>query len=220
VVGPPTVVTHIWPQPRLKGWAVDCASACGAAGAPSAKGGDRVRALVAEAGLASIRVPDSARVFASYLLGAPPGVDHGWPGIAQAAQNPPGPLRPPLNDVVTLAGSTRDFVAWYEQALAGAFFARPETLAEFKRVQAMSEQIAKAVPADTVAYAKGGEVVSLNGFNAKSLAGQIVVGGNEPVPVTFCFVVNWDGPAEAFPATEAAFFAAIKGVLRAVKRAL
>jgi hypothetical protein len=36
--------------------------------------------------------------------------------------------------------------------------------------------------------------------------------------VTFCFIVNWDGPAEDFPATEAAFFAAIKGILGAVKQ--
>jgi beta-lactamase class A len=180
----------------------------------------RVRALIAQAGLSSIRIPDSARIFASYLLGAPPGVDLGWPGVLQAAQNPPGPLRPPLNDVITLAGSARDFVSWYEQALAGAFFARPETLTEFKRIQAMSEQIARAVPADTVAYAKGGEVVSLNGFNAKSLAGQMVAGGDRPTPVTFCFVVNWDGPAEAFAGVEAAFFAAIKNVLGAVKQTL
>jgi hypothetical protein len=60
----------------------------------------------------------------------------------------------------------------------------------------------------------------LHALNAKSLAGQMVAGGDRPVPVTFCFIVNWDGPAEAFPATEAAFFAAIKGVLGAVRRAL
>jgi beta-lactamase class A len=185
-------------------------------------GADRVRALIARAGLSSIRIPDSTRRFSSYVLGAPPGVDLGWPGVLQAAQNPPGPFRPPLNDVVTLAGSARDFVAWYEQALAGAFFAKSQTLREFKRIQAMSMQIPLAVPPDTVAYAKGGEFAANFGstLNAKSLAGQIVAGGNKPVPVTFCFVVNWDGPAEDFSATEAAFFAAIKGVLGAVKQTL
>ena len=184
-------------------------------------GADRVRALIAQAGLSSIRIPDSTRRFASYLLGAPPGVDLGWPGVLHAAENPPGPFRPPLNDVITLAGSARDFVAWYEQALAGAFFARPETLTEFKRIQAMSVQIPLAVPADTVAYAKGGEYAANFGstLNAKSFAGQIVA-GDKPTPVTFCFLVNWDGPAEDFPATEAAFFAAIRGVLGVVKRAL
>ena len=184
-------------------------------------GADRVRALIAQAGLSSIHIPDSTRIFGSYLFGAPAGVDLGWPGILQASRNPPGPLRPPLNDVITLAGSARDFVAWYEQALAGAFFAKRRTLAEFKRIQAMSDQIAEAVPADTVAYAKGGEVISFNGFNAKSFAGQIATGGSDrPTPVTFCFLVNWDGPAEEFAGIQAAFFAAIKGVLAAVKRSV
>jgi beta-lactamase class A len=120
-------------------------------------GADRVRALIAEAGLRSIRIPDSTRRYLSYTLGAPAGTDLGWPGIVNASTNPPGPLRSGLNDVITLAGSARDFVSWYEQALRGVFFSKPETLTEFKRIQAMSEQIAKAVPPDTPAYAKGGE---------------------------------------------------------------
>ena len=119
-------------------------------------GADRVRALIAQAGLRSIRIPDSTRLFLSYILGAPAGVDLGWPGIGSRTH--PARSRPPLNDVITLAGSARDFVSWYEQALAGAFFAKPETLREFKRIQAMSVQIAKAVPPDTPAYAKGGEL--------------------------------------------------------------
>lgn len=183
--------------------------------ATSEVGADRVRALVAEAGLRSIRMPDSTRIFLSYLVGAPAGVDLGWPGIVDALQNPPGPLRPPLNNAVTLAGTARDFVSWYEQVLQGAFFTRPETLIEFKRIQAMSEQIAK-----TPTYAKGGEFAALLGFpgNAKSFAGQIVVGGEGRTPVTFCFVVNWDGPASEFPAVEAEFFAAIKDVLSVIKQ--
>jgi beta-lactamase class A len=182
-------------------------------------GADRVRALVAQAGLESIRIPDSTRRFLSYIFGAPAGEDLGWPGILQAAQNPPGPPRPPLNDVITLAGNARDFVSWYERALAGAFFTRPETLTEFKRIQAMSEQIAKAVPPDTPACAKGGEL-PWPGLNTKSFAGQIVVGAERRTPVTFCFIVNWDKPEDEFPAVEAEFFASIKGILGALKRTL
>ncbi len=183
-------------------------------------GADRVRALIAQAGLTSIRIPDSTRRFLSYILGAPPGVDLGWPGIGDAATNPPGPIRSPLNDVITLAGSARDFVSWYEQALAGAFFSKPETLREFKRIQAMSVQIPLAVPPDTPAYAKGGEL-PWPGLSTKSLAGQMTVNnGQEQTPVTFCFIVNWDGPTSEFPAVEAAFFAAIKGVLTVIKQAL
>jgi beta-lactamase class A len=186
-------------------------------------GADRVRALLSQLGLSSIRIPDSTRRFFSYLLGAPTGVDLGWPGIQEAAQNPPGPLRPPLNGVITLAGSARDFVSWYEQVLQGTVFSKPETLREFKRIQAGSVQIPLAVPPDTPAYAKGGELPALLGFplNAKSLAGQMIVNNAEgPVPVTFCFVVNWDGSAEQFAAVEAEFFAAIQGILGAIKQAL
>ena len=142
-------------------------------------------------------------------------MDLGWPGVL----HPPGPLRSPLNNVITLAGSARDFVSWYEQALRGVFFAKRETLTEFKRIQAMSEQIAKAVPPDTPAYAKGGEL-PWPGLSTKSFAGQIVVGGDGRRPVTFCFIVNWNGPESDFPAVEAEFFAAIKGILRVIKRDL
>ncbi|MGH7045029.1 MAG: serine hydrolase [Stellaceae bacterium] len=173
-----------------------------------------VRALIAKAGLRSIRIPDSTRIFASYILGAPAGVDLGWPGILDAAKHPPGPTRPLLNPVVTLAGTARDFVSWYEQALAGVFFAKPETLVEFKRIQAMSDQIVKTVPANTPAWAKGGEVGNFNGSNAKSFAGQMLARGN--TPVTFCFIVNWTSSQNDFPAVEAEFFAAIARVLIAV----
>jgi beta-lactamase class A len=178
---------------------------------------DRVRALIAQAGLPSIRIPDSTRRFRSYIDGAPAGVDLGWPGVL----HPPGPLRSPLNDVITLAGNARDFVSWYEQALQGVFFAKRETLIEFKRIQAMSIQIAQAVPPDTPAYAKGGEL-PWPGLNTKSLAGQMVAGGDAPTPVTFCFIVNWGGEISAaeFDEVQAEFFAAIEGVLGAVKQRL
>lgn len=181
-------------------------------------GADQVRALVAQAGLRAILIPNSTRSFTSYVLGAPAGGDFGWPGILEAAQNPPGPVRPLLNTVESLAGSATDFVSWYEQSLRGDVFAKPETLVEFKRIQAMSEQIVKAVPAETPAYAKGGEVADFEGFNAKSFAGQMVVSGT--TPVTFCFVVNWQGPSSEFAEIEAAFFAAILELLTATKQAL
>jgi len=75
---------------------------------------------------------------------------------------------------------------------------------------------------DTPAYAKGGEL-PWPGFSTKSFAGQIVVGGDGR-KVTFCFIVNWkppsDDPLSGFPAVEAEFFAAIKGILRVIKRDL
>ena len=83
----------------------------------------------------------------------------------------------------------------------------------------MSVQIAQAVPPDTPDYAKGGEL-PWPGLSTKSFAGQIVVGGDGRTPVTFCFIINWNGPESDFLAVEAEFFAAIKGILRVIKRDL
>jgi beta-lactamase class A len=181
-------------------------------------GADRVRALVAEAGLRATQIPDSTRIFFSYTLGAPEGVDLGWAGIQQAvAGSPPGPLRPPLNDRETLASSASDLVAWYERALRGAFFAKPETLTEFKRIQAMADAIARTVPPGTAAYAKGGSI-DFDGFNCLCVAGQMVVGGR--TPVTFCLTVNWDGPSSRFAEVENQFVQAVAGILRVVQQRL
>ena len=72
-------------------------------------------------GLAGHPIPDTTHLFSSYIVGAPPGVDLGWPGILQAFQNPPGPFRPLLNDVITLAGTARDFVSWYNKPWGRTF---------------------------------------------------------------------------------------------------
>jgi hypothetical protein len=91
-----------------------------------------------------------------------------------------GILRPPLNDVITLAGSARDFVSWYEQALQGTIFSKPETLRALKRFQSESIQIPPTIPPDTPAYRKGGEFPAIPPFtlNTKSFAGQMVVVNN------------------------------------------
>lgn len=180
-------------------------------------GAGRVRELIARAGLRSTLIPDSTRIFESYVFGAPLGVDLGWPGILKAIEHPPGPLRPLLNDQQTIASSSRDLVSWYEQVLSGALFAKQRTLTEFKRIQAMSVQIGLAVPANTFAYAKGGEAPEVNGFSAKCFAGWMIAG---QTPVTFSFIVNWEGLPGQFREIEAEFFAAIKNILRIVKRSL
>lgn len=181
-------------------------------------GADRVRALIAEAGLPTVRIPDSTRIFASCLFGAPPGTDIGWEGLQHADRLDPATFRAPLNEAQTLAGSARDLVSWYEQALGGAIFARPETLREFRRIQAMAVQIARVAPPDTPVYAKGGEVTDFLGFCAKSFAGRMVAGGR--VPVTFAFLVNWDSREGSFAEVEEAFFAAIAGVLESLRQGL
>ncbi len=71
---------------------------------------------------------------------------------------------------------------------------------EFKRIQAMADSLALVVPPDTPAYGKGGSI-DWGDFHCFSLPGQMIV---RQVPVTFCFTINWTGPAESvgsvFPA--------------------
>jgi hypothetical protein len=156
----------------------------------AATGPDQVRALIAEAGLTKTQIPDSTRRLVSYLIGAPEGVDIGWAGVQRFAKGETfGEPRPAINDRQTMASTAEEMVRWYQQALAGAFFKRPQTLVEFKRIQAMADALAPSVPPDTVAYGKGGSL-DIEGFHALCLAGQMIVAG---VPITFCTTINWTG---------------------------
>jgi len=117
-------------------------------------GPDRIRALIAEQGLAATRIPDSTRRFFSYNMGAPLGVDIGWSGVQQvlASGRALGPPRRPLNAEVTLASSADNLVSYYRRALAGRLFTKPATLSEFKRIHLSNTFF----PEDTVGYGKGG----------------------------------------------------------------
>ena len=150
----------------------------------------RVRQFIADAGLKKARIPDSTRQFFSYVAGAPQGEDLGWKGM-QAVVNDDKPdtskYRPALNDVETMAVPASEFVAYYKRTLSGGFFQKPETLTEFKRVQAMADAIALVVPADTVAYMKGGSI-DWNGFHCLAVAGQMIA---RDTPVTYALTYNW-----------------------------
>lgn len=175
----------------------------------------RVRALIASAGLQATRLCDSTRRMVSYLAGAPPGTDIGWSGVEKMmAGKQPGPSRPAINDTETMMSSAADMVSWYQRALRGAFFAKPATLVEFKRIQAMADAIPVAVPPDTPAWGKGGSI-DWNGFHCLAFAGQMLVG---QIPVTFCFTVNWNGPDDGVHAVFAAYKDAVRDSLAAVAR--
>lgn len=186
-------------------------------------GPNRVRSFIAAAGLNATLIPDSTRRFFSYNVGAPLGVDIGWSGVQQvlATRHLPGPPRQPLNNQQTLASSADDLVSYYKRALAGAFFSKPETLVEFKRIHLSNTFF----PADTVGYGKGGsgdwvaDVSNVGDFHALSYAGQMVVG---KIPVTFCFVVNWKSvdPNKESSILTPAFVGAVKGCMEAIKRGL
>jgi beta-lactamase class A len=179
--------------------------------AMAAVGADRVRALVAEAGLKQTQVPDSTRRLFSYLAGAPEGVDVGWAGMQKLAEGATGTAgRPALNDRQTMASTAEDMVAWYRKALTGTFFTKPGTLVEFKRIQSMADSLIHVVPPDTAAYGKGGSI-DWQGFHCFCLPGQMIVG---KVPVTFCFTINWTGPADGVGAIFDSYKTAIAEVLR------
>jgi beta-lactamase class A len=156
----------------------------------------RVRALVAEAGLAKTRLPESTRRLFSYIAGAPEGEDLGWEGIGRVQRGAsPGPTRPAINEQQTMVSTASEMVRWYDRALAGAYFGKPETLAEFRRIQAMADAIAAVVPPGVKAYAKGGSI-DWDNFHCICVAGQMVVGRGT---VGFCFTANWTGADEGTP---------------------
>jgi beta-lactamase class A len=157
-------------------------------------GVERVRALIAEAGLSRTRIPASTRRLFSYLAGEAEGVDLGWDGMKRMATGSlPGPARSPMNERETMVSTADEMVRWYRRALKGEFFQKPGTLTEFKRIQAMADAIALVVPPDTAAYAKGGSI-DWQDFHCFSLPGQMIVRG---IPVTFCFTINWTGPDDS-----------------------
>src|SRR5690606_23978899 len=109
-------------------------------------GPDKVRALIKNAGLTQTRIPDSTRVLFSYLGGAPEGSDLGWAGIEKMmAGNLPGPPRAAMNDRQTMVSTAAEMTDWYRHVLAGKYFDKPETLAEFKRISAMAGAIPQTV---------------------------------------------------------------------------
>ncbi|HQS10529.1 MAG TPA: serine hydrolase [Xanthobacteraceae bacterium] len=181
-------------------------------------GPDKVRALIAEAGLKNTRIPDSTRRLFSYIAGAPLGTDIGWEGVKKLETGwMPGPPRPPVNDQETMVSSADELVKWYQAALTGAFFSKPATLTEFMRIQAMADAIAQVVPPGIAAYAKGGSI-DWGDFHCFCLPGQMVVNAAR---VTFCFTVNWTGPddsvAAVFPPFRDAVAATLKGAADALR---
>ncbi len=186
-------------------------------------GPDRVRSFIAAQGLGATLIPDSTRRFFSYNVGAPLGVDIGWSGVQQvlASGRALGPPHRPLNDKETLASSADDLVSYYKRALAGRFFTKAATLAEFKRIN-----LANAFfPDDTVGYGKGGsgnwvaDSMVVADFHALSYAGQMVVNAT---PVTFCFVVNWtsENPNSNSDDLVPAFTDVVKGCMGNIKQLL
>ena len=106
----------------------------------------RVRQFISDAGLTKARIPDSTRRLFSYIAGAPQGEDLGWKAmqaIVESKTPDTSKYRPALNDVESMAVPASEFVTYYKRALTGGYFQKPETLTEFKRIQAMADAIAR-----------------------------------------------------------------------------
>lgn len=182
--------------------------------AMAAAGPDKVRALIAQAGLTNTQIFDSTRRVFSYLAGAPVGVDLGWPGMLKILNGESNGLTPRtdvINPTQSMLSSAADLVSWYRQALTGKFFATAASLREFKRVSSQATALWQVVPADVISYGKGGSI-DWEDFHALSLAGQMRF---DNVPVTFAFMLNWTG-GDTSNARTPAFGAAASKVLNAV----
>jgi beta-lactamase class A len=179
----------------------------------------RVRQFISDAGLTKARIPDSTRRLFSYIAGAPQGEDLGWKAmeaIVDSKTPDTSKYRPALNDVESMAVPASEFVTYYKRALTGGYFQKPETLTEFKRIQAMADAIAMVVPADTVAYMKGGSI-DWNGFHCLAVAGQMIV---RDTPVTFALPYNWtDTDGDQKQLTEG-YKDAVAGILNKIHKRL
>lgn len=186
--------------------------------AMAAAGPDRVRALIAQAGLTNTQIFNSTRRVFSYLAGAPIGVDLGWPDMLKI-QNGESIGLTSRTDVInaneSMLSSASDLVSWYQQALTGKYFTTAASLREFKRISSQATALWQVVPTDVISYGKGGSI-DWEDFHALSLAGQMRFNN---VPVTFAFMLNWRGGETSNERTPA-FGVAVSKVLNAVADAL
>jgi len=179
-------------------------------------GTNNVRAFIASAGLKNTFVPDSTRVYVGYLLNAPNYKTFSWEDLQKAYVSDQQMTNPPLNTVETLSASADDFISYYPRALQGEFFRHKETLAEFRRILSLGEDVAAIMPLGVSGFAKGGNV-DTPGYHGGSVAGGMAFDNRW---VYFCFIYNWKAPAVHDPETNALVGSRIVRALAKVKSAL
>jgi beta-lactamase class A len=165
---------------------------------------DAVRAFIASIGLKKTMIPDSTRILAAYLAGAPNYNTITWDELIAI---PPGPLAHPfLNNVETLASSPDDLVSFFSRALQGAFFSHHKTLFQFRRILLLGD-ITSLVPfpIGMSVFGKAG-YADISGAHARSIAGGVYFPNRW---VYFSMVLNWDAEQDTDPETVEAFYAAI-----------
>ena len=175
---------------------------------------NNIRKFIASIGLHSTDVPDSTRSFFGYLLGAKDYKHYTWKQLIHSSGVF---VKPPLNNVTTLASSADDLISYYSRALHGKFFKHQATLQVYREILAMGDIIwLLPVPLGVTAFAKGGSI-DTPGFHAVCAPGAMLFDDRW---VYFAMIINWPSPLETDPATLAAFAAAGSQALTLVKDAL
>ena len=167
-------------------------------------GADAVRRFIASIGLKKTMIPDSTRIFAAYLVGAPNYKTITWDELVKF---PPGPLAHPfLNNVETLASSPDDLVSFFSRALQGSFFSHKETLFQFRRILLLGDiNHLVPFPLGLSVFGKAG-YADIPDAHARSIAGAVYFPNRW---VYFSMVLNWDAEQADDPETVKAFYGAI-----------
>jgi beta-lactamase class A len=174
-------------------------------------GAQRIRAMIANAGLKSVQIPDSIRAFFSYLAGLPRGVNASYEQL-YGLKPPPKNLhpRPPANDVVTVKGAMGEIAGFYKRALAGEFFQKAETLIEFQAAMNQGKLIELSAPLGSQIFTKAGSFEN-DGHN-----GVVVAGSAQTLDkhLYYAIGVNWhDASAGGYAKGETAFFKVTREIL-------
>jgi beta-lactamase class A len=174
-----------------------------------------VRRFIRSIGLKKTMIPDSTRVFAAYLLGAPNYKTITWDELISL---PPGPLAHPfLNDVQTLASSPDELVSFFSRALEGRFFTHREALVEFRRILLLGDiNYLVPFPLGLSVLGKAG-YADTAGAHARSIAGAVYFPNRW---VYFSMVLNWDAADAEDPETVAAFYGAIRKSILLIRQQL
>jgi beta-lactamase class A len=171
-----------------------------------------VRRFIASIGLKNTFIPDSTRIFAGYLFGAPNYMTITWDELNAI---PLGPLAHPfLNDVETLASSPADLVSFFSRALEGKFFSHRQTLEEFRRILSIGDiNYLVRFPLGISAFGKAG-YTDVPGSHARSIAGGLYFPKRW---VYFSFVLDWDDEKSDDPTTVESFYTAIRQTARLLR---
>jgi beta-lactamase class A len=174
-----------------------------------------VRNFIASIGLKNTMIPDSTRIFAAYLTGAPNYMTITWDELISL---PDGPLAYPfLNDMETLASSAADLVSFFSRAFEGRFFAHRQTLQEFRRILSLGDiNSLVRFPLGISTFGKAG-YADISGSHARSIAGGLYFPKRW---VYFSFVLNWDAEELEGATTAEAFYTAIRETARLLRDSL